>query len=97
MAEGSDIDFGTAGASGRREYERRRARREGEVRKRHPRVGNLLLKFQEAPEHEKAWATGALAPSTDRYRQGSTPSARATSTAERIASSCRPWPKWLPQ
>ena len=29
------------------------------MRKRHPRVGNLLLKFQEAPEHEKAWATGA--------------------------------------
>lgn len=59
MADEPDFDFGTAGASGRREYERRRARRENKTRDRHPHVGNLLLKFQEAPEHEQAWATGA--------------------------------------
>jgi hypothetical protein len=59
MAEGSDFDFGTAGASGRREHERRRAKREHDVRKRHPHVGDLLLKLQKAPEHEQAWATGA--------------------------------------
>jgi Nuclease-related domain len=59
MAEGQDLDLGTAGASGRREYERRRAKREDAVRKRHPRIGNVLLKFQQAPGHEKAWATGA--------------------------------------
>ena len=29
------------------------------MRERHPRIGNLLLKLQDAPEHEKAWATGA--------------------------------------
>ncbi len=59
MPEQSDLDLGTAGASGRREHERRRAKREEATRERHPRIGNLLLKFQEAPEHEKAWATGA--------------------------------------
>jgi hypothetical protein len=59
MTEGQDLDLGTAGASGRREYERRRAKRENAVRERHPRIGNVLLKFQEAPEHERAWATGA--------------------------------------
>ncbi len=59
MGDELDFDLGTAGASGRREYERRRAKREAETRERHPHIGNLLLKFQEAPEHEKAWATGA--------------------------------------
>jgi hypothetical protein len=59
MPEQPDVDFGTAGASARREYERRRAKREEETRERHPRIGNLLLKFQETPKHEKAWATGA--------------------------------------
>lgn len=29
------------------------------MRERHPRIGNLLLRFQEAPAHERAWATGA--------------------------------------
>jgi hypothetical protein len=59
MGDEPDFDTGVAGASGRREHERRRAKREAATRARHPRVGNLLLKFQEAPEHEKAWATGA--------------------------------------
>jgi hypothetical protein len=59
MADQPDLDLGTAGASGRREHERRRAKREEATREQHPRIGNLLLKFQEAPEHEKAWATGA--------------------------------------
>jgi hypothetical protein len=59
MDDHADLDTGTAGASGRREYERRRAKREEATRERHPRIGNLLLKFQNPPEHEKAWATGA--------------------------------------
>jgi len=59
MSEPPEIDLGTAGASGRREYERRRAKREQATRERHPRIGNLLLKFQDAPKHEQAWATGA--------------------------------------
>lgn len=59
MRADRDLDLGTAGASAQREHERRRAKREGQVRDRHPRIGNLLLKLQDAPEHEKAWATGA--------------------------------------
>lgn len=55
----SNIDFGTAGASGRREYERRRTNREAKTREEHPHIGGLLLKLKEQPQHEKAWATGA--------------------------------------
>src|SRR5680860_1762505 len=57
--EDNGLDLCTAGASGRRERERRRATREDRTRERHPRIGSLLLKLQDAPEHEKAWATGA--------------------------------------
>jgi len=59
MTAERDLDLGTAGASGRREAERRRASREGRVRERHPRIGGLLLRLQGAPAHEKAWETGA--------------------------------------
>lgn len=59
MAEEYDLDLGSAGASARREFERRRAAREARTRKRHPYIGNLLLKLQSAPQHEKAWGTGA--------------------------------------
>lgn len=59
MAEELGFDLGDPGASGRREHERRRARREEKTRENHPRIGNLLLKFQEAPQHERAWASGA--------------------------------------
>jgi hypothetical protein len=59
MAEERDLDLGTAGASGRREHERRRANRERRVRERHPRIGGLLLRLQDAPAHERAWETGA--------------------------------------
>lgn len=52
-------DAGVAGASARREGERRRARREQAVRERHRRLGGLLLSLQRAPGHERAWATGA--------------------------------------
>jgi len=50
---------GTAGASARREHERRQARREQEKLRQHPRIGKLLLAIQEAPQHEKRWAHGA--------------------------------------
>src|SRR6185295_94323 len=59
MTDQSDFDPGIAGASGKREYERRRAKREAQTRDRHPRIGGLLLKLQNAPEHEQAWARGA--------------------------------------
>ncbi len=58
MAEG-EIDLGTAGASARREHERRRAKREAATREQHPHIGNLLLRLQAPPASEAAWSTGA--------------------------------------
>jgi hypothetical protein len=60
MAKESDLDLGTAGTCARREYERRRARREDATRERHPRIGGLLLALQEEPQSERAWASGAV-------------------------------------
>lgn len=54
-----EIDLGTPGASARREYERQQGKREAATRKRHPRLGNLLLRFQSPPSSEVAWNTGA--------------------------------------
>ena len=50
---------GAAGASARREHDRRKARREDAVRGRHPRIGGLLLALKEPPAHERRWAHGA--------------------------------------
>jgi hypothetical protein len=50
---------GTAGASARREHERRKARRDEAVRAKHPRIGGLLLALKEPPAHERRWAHGA--------------------------------------
>lgn len=58
MAE-HEIDRGTPGASARREYERRRDKREATTRKRRPRLGNLRLRLQSRPASEVAWSTGA--------------------------------------
>jgi len=59
MSSEHDVDLGRAGASGRREHERRKATREKRVRDRHPRLGGVLLALQDAPRHEQVWATGA--------------------------------------
>src|SRR3954454_8966285 len=48
-----------AGASARREHERRRANREQRVRQKHPRIGDVLGALAEEPNHEKVWARGA--------------------------------------
>jgi hypothetical protein len=50
---------GTAGASARREHERRRTLREQAVRDKHPRIGGLLLALHEPPADERRWAHGA--------------------------------------
>jgi len=57
--EPPEFDGGTAGASARREHERRRANREKRVREKHPRLGGLLLALGDDPAHETAWARGA--------------------------------------
>jgi hypothetical protein len=56
-AEIQSVD--SAGASARREHDRRRAARERAVRERHPRIGRLLLKLTVPPAHERAWERGA--------------------------------------
>lgn len=50
---------GKAGASARREHERRKASREARVRERHPRIGGVILTLQDAPQHERSWSRGA--------------------------------------
>ena len=57
--EGSEFESGTPGASARREHQRRQAGREARTRRRHRRIGGLLLAFQGAPAHETAWVRGA--------------------------------------
>jgi len=59
MAEGKELDLGTPGGSARREYERRRQKREAATRERHPHLGGLMLELQSAPTGEANWDTGA--------------------------------------
>ncbi|GAA0629180.1 hypothetical protein GCM10009547_36010 [Sporichthya brevicatena] len=48
-----------AGASARREYDRRRAQREDHARARFPRIGGLLLALNEEPTSTRVWDQGA--------------------------------------
>jgi hypothetical protein len=50
---------GVAGASARREYERRMARREAHIRALHPRLAGLLLRLSAEPQSTTAWKAGA--------------------------------------
>jgi len=59
MSDGPDFDAGTAGASARREGERRRANRELRIREKHPLTGGMRVALGKAPAHERAWETGA--------------------------------------
>jgi hypothetical protein len=52
-------EFGTAGASARREYERRHDKRETRIRTEHPRLGGVILALTEDPQTTQAWAKGA--------------------------------------
>ena len=56
-AENSRI--GAAGGSAQREFERRKARHEANVRSRHPRIGGLILALAEEPPVTRSWAKGA--------------------------------------
>ena len=64
------VETGSAGSSAQREYERRKARREGRIRVAHPRLGGLILALSDEPQTTTAWAKGArgeevLGPSLD--------------------------------
>lgn len=51
---------GTAGASARREYDRRKKSYESKTRAKHPILGGLMLVLNDAPQSTNAWATGAV-------------------------------------
>lgn len=54
------VDSGIPGASARREFERRKQRREDRVRAKHPKIGGFLLAVTDDPQSTTAWDTGAL-------------------------------------
>lgn len=51
---------GAAGASARREFERRQDRRQERIRTKHPRLGGLILALSDDPQSTTAWNSGAL-------------------------------------
>jgi hypothetical protein len=53
------VDHGRAGASAQREYLRRKQNREARVRRRHPRIGGLMLALSSEPQHETAFLQGS--------------------------------------
>jgi hypothetical protein len=53
------VESGIAGASARREYERRSVRREERIRTAHPKLGGLILALSDEPQQIKSWAQGA--------------------------------------
>ena len=55
-----EVDPGVPGASARREFERRAARREEQVRTKHNRLGGLILAVSDDPQSTRAWDTGAI-------------------------------------
>lgn len=55
-----EVDAGRPGASARREFERRKAKREERTRAKHPKLGGLILALSEDPQSTRAWDTGAL-------------------------------------
>ena len=57
---GEIIDAGTPGASERREFERRQAKREERIRTKHPKLGGLILALGDDPQSARAWDTGAV-------------------------------------
>jgi hypothetical protein len=54
------VDTGSPGASARREFERRKAKRAEQTRTKHPKLGGLILALSDDPQSTKAWDTGAL-------------------------------------
>lgn len=55
-----NVEPGLPGASARRELERRLAAREERIRKKHPKLGGLVLAFTETPQSTTAWDAGAI-------------------------------------
>lgn len=56
---GDVVEPGTPGASARREFERRKAKREERVRAKHPKLGDLILALSDERQSTTAWDVGA--------------------------------------
>lgn len=54
------VEPGAAGASARREHERRVAKRQARIQAAHPRLGRFILAVSDEPQSTTAWARGAL-------------------------------------
>ena len=54
------VESGAAGASARREFERRKAKREERIRSKHPKLGGLMLAVSDEQQSTTAWDIGAL-------------------------------------
>ena len=54
------VESGTAGASARREFQRRKAKREERIRTKHPKLGGLMLAVSDEQQSTTAWDMGAL-------------------------------------
>ena len=57
--EPTEMVTGRAGASARREHQRRKDKREDGVRQAHPHLGGLILALSDDPQSTQAWAVGA--------------------------------------
>lgn len=55
----ASLDVGQPGSSARREFARRKDRREGRIRTRHPHIGGLVLALGDDPQSTRAWQKGA--------------------------------------
>jgi hypothetical protein len=55
-----ELEPGVPGASARREFERRAARREERIRTKHKRLGGLILAVSDDLQSTRAWDTGAI-------------------------------------
>src|SRR4051794_34727905 len=53
-------DTGVAGASARREHQRRKAAPEKRIRTKYPRLGGLILALSDEPQSTDAWQRGAI-------------------------------------
>lgn len=60
LADVRAVDAGIPGASARREFERRKAKREERIRTKHPKLGRLILLLGDDPQSTRAWDRGAL-------------------------------------
>jgi len=53
------FEVGTAGGSARREFEKRKDKRETRIREQHPHLGGVILALTDEPQRTRAWGTGA--------------------------------------